>query len=71
MNATERLNGRWFVTVTECASVLEVDSRTVRRAIDRGEVPAVRVGTQYRVPAAWLREHASPGRRENPADLAG
>lgn len=71
VNATERLNGRWFVTVTECASVLEVDPRTVRRAIDRGEIPAVRVGTQYRVPVAWLRERAGPGLSENPVASAG
>ncbi|SEC89202.1 DNA binding domain-containing protein, excisionase family [Streptomyces sp. 3213] len=58
MNATERLHGRWFATITEAAEVLHVDPRTVRRAIDRGELPAVRVGQQLRVPVAWLRERA-------------
>ncbi|MGV9243579.1 helix-turn-helix domain-containing protein [Streptomyces sp. NPDC003710] len=58
MNAAERLHGRWFATVTEAAEVLHVDRRTVCRAIDRGEIPAVRVGQQLRVPVAWLRERA-------------
>ncbi|GAX52836.1 helix-turn-helix domain-containing protein [Streptomyces olivochromogenes] len=58
MNAAERLHGRWFATVTEAAEVLHVDRRTVCRAIDRGEIPAVRVGQQLRVPVAWIRERA-------------
>lgn len=58
MNAAERLHGRWFATVTEAAEVLHVDRRTVCRAIDRGEIPSVRVGQQLRVPVAWLRERA-------------
>lgn len=59
VSASERLDGRWFVSVAEVAEVLGVDPRTVRRAIEAGEVPAVRVGQRYRVPAAWLRERAS------------
>ncbi|MCH5674215.1 helix-turn-helix domain-containing protein [Streptomyces gilvus] len=58
MNAAERLHGRWFATVTEAAEILHVDRRTVYRAIDLGEIPAVRVGQQLRVPVAWLRERA-------------
>jgi excisionase family DNA binding protein len=71
VNAAERLNGRWFVTIAEAAEILHVDPRTVRRAIDRGQVPAVRVGQQYRVPVAWLRERAGPGSAENPVASAG
>lgn len=58
MNAADRLNGRWFATVTEAAEILHVDRRTVYRALDRGEIPGVRVGQQLRVPVAWLRERA-------------
>ncbi|WP_430378425.1 helix-turn-helix domain-containing protein [Streptomyces sp. B1-3] len=58
MNAAERLHGRWFATVSEAAEILHVDRRTVCRAIDREEIPAVRVGQQLRVPVAWLRERA-------------
>jgi excisionase family DNA binding protein len=58
VNAAERLHGRWFATVTEAAEILHVDRRTVYRAIDLGEIPAVRVGQQLRVPVAWLRERA-------------
>jgi excisionase family DNA binding protein len=71
VNADERLNGRWFVTITEAAAILEIDPRTVRRAIDRGDVPAVRVGQQYRVPAAWLREHAGLAPADGPIASAG
>jgi excisionase family DNA binding protein len=58
VNAAERLRGRWFATVAEAAEVLHVDRRTVLRAIDRGEIPAVRVGQQLRVPVVWIRERA-------------
>ncbi|MGH2531480.1 MAG: helix-turn-helix domain-containing protein [Thermomicrobiales bacterium] len=33
-----------FLTVAEAASILKVDRSTVRRWIDRGDLPAVRVG---------------------------
>ncbi|MFG5720305.1 helix-turn-helix domain-containing protein [Streptomyces murinus] len=59
MNVTAaRLRGRWFATVAETAEVLHVDPRTVYRAIDLGEIPAVRVGQQLRVPVAWLEAQA-------------
>ncbi len=33
-----------FLTVAEIAAVLKVNAQTVRNWIDRGELPAVRVG---------------------------
>jgi excisionase family DNA binding protein len=57
--------GRVFALVREAAAVLGADVRTVRRAIENGDVPAVRVGSVTRVPVAWLREKAmidGPGR---------
>jgi excisionase family DNA binding protein len=33
-----------LLTLDECASVLRVDRRTVRRMIDRGELQAVKLG---------------------------
>jgi excisionase family DNA binding protein len=66
VTASTRLNDKWFLTVSECAGVLEVDPRTVRRAIDRGEIPAVRVGTNLRVPMAWLRERAHRDGEQHP-----
>lgn len=56
--ALERLSGKLFVTTTECAAVLRYDVRTLRKAIEAGEVPAVKAGSTYRIPAAWLRQQA-------------
>jgi len=53
-----RLNGRLFATTTEVATVLHYDGRTVRRAIEAGEIPAVKAGATWRVPVKWLQEQA-------------
>lgn len=47
-----QLRGRLFITVAEAAQVLEVDPRTLRRSIDAGEFPAVRVAASVRIPVA-------------------
>jgi excisionase family DNA binding protein len=56
--ALERLEGRLFAKTPEVAAVLRCDVRTLRKAIAAGEIPAVRVGPEYRIPTAWLREKA-------------
>jgi excisionase family DNA binding protein len=48
-----------FVSAPECATIMNVDARTIRRTIAEGSIPAARVGAQYRVPVAWLREQAA------------
>jgi excisionase family DNA binding protein len=52
--------GRLFVSVPEASAILGLDreGRTVRKAIEAGEIPAVRVGPQWRIPVAWIREQA-------------
>jgi excisionase family DNA binding protein len=40
-----------FVTVNEVAEALRVSRMTVYRLIKQGELPAVRVGSRYRVSA--------------------
>lgn len=59
--ALDRLDGKLFATTTETAAVLRYDARTLRKAIEAGEVPAVRAGVTYRVPVAWIREQARLG----------
>jgi excisionase family DNA binding protein len=54
------LDGFDFATVTETADVLRVDVRTVRRRIADGTFPSVQIGSEYRVPCAWLRQQARP-----------
>jgi excisionase family DNA binding protein len=50
------LMGRLFITVTEAAKILELDPRTLRRSIEAGECPAVRISDTVRVPLpAFLR----------------
>ena len=54
-----RLYGeRLLLTLPEAAKALSVASRTVRRLIERGELPKVKVGRCVRVPAlavqAWV-----------------
>lgn len=45
--------GRLFATVTEAASILEVDPRTIRHGIDSGAIPAIKVaGNTTRIP--WV-----------------
>jgi excisionase family DNA binding protein len=46
------LRARLFTTVPVVADLLDLDERTVRRGIQRGELPAVRVGNTLRIPVA-------------------
>lgn len=54
----ELLRGRLFVTTQDAAVILGVDRRTLNRAIASGDIPAVRVGAQWRISCAWLRAAA-------------
>jgi excisionase family DNA binding protein len=46
-----------FVTVAEVAVVMRVSKMTVYRMVHSGELPAVRVGRSFRVPAKAVREY--------------
>jgi hypothetical protein len=59
--------GRLFATAPETAQVLRSDERTVRRALEAGQIPGFRVGVTWRVPVAWLREQAGLGSGSEPA----
>jgi excisionase family DNA binding protein len=61
--ALARLDGRLFATVTEVSAILSYDpqGRTVRRAIAAGEIPAIRAGSTWRVPTAWIRAQVGLG----------
>ena len=56
--ALERLDGKLFATTSECAAVLRYDARTVRSAIEAGEIPHVKYGSTYRIPVSWILEKA-------------
>lgn len=53
--------GLSFVSAREAAAILRADPRTVRRSIAAGDIPATRVGAQFRVPVEWLRQAAGEG----------
>jgi excisionase family DNA binding protein len=50
--------GRLFATVPEFVEVSGYDARTVRKGIEAGEIPAIRVGATWRIPVAWIRAQA-------------
>lgn len=46
--------GSQYLTVGEAAERLRVDPRTLRQAIDAGQIPAVRLGRAIRIPAGQI-----------------
>ncbi|MCW2888310.1 MAG: Helix-turn-helix domain [Streptosporangiaceae bacterium] len=50
----EELRERNFVNVAETAAFFGLDDRTVRRAIQTGQIPAQKIGTQMRIPVPAL-----------------
>jgi excisionase family DNA binding protein len=50
-----------FATVPEAVPLLRMDERTIRAACARGEIPAVRIGLQWRIPMSWMRRAAGLG----------
>jgi excisionase family DNA binding protein len=61
MSDLQVLDGKLFAEVPEAAEILRYDPRTVRRALEAGDIPGVRVGGRWRIPTAWLREQARIG----------
>jgi excisionase family DNA binding protein len=59
--ALDRVKTKLFATSTEAAVILDIDCRTLRSAIERGEIPATRAGATWRVPVSWLCEQARLG----------
>ena len=56
------LDGQNFTGVPEAAAILGgCDPRPVRAEIRAGRIPAIRVGTRWMVPVAWLREQVLGG----------
>jgi excisionase family DNA binding protein len=60
-SALDRIRGKLFATTTEAGAVLRYDHRTIRKGIEAGEIPAVRMGTTWRIPVEWIRRQAGLG----------
>jgi hypothetical protein len=54
--ALKRIHGRLFATTTEAAAILDYDPRAIRKAIDAGEIPGIRVHGTRRVAVSWIEE---------------
>jgi excisionase family DNA binding protein len=68
MHPVKTITTRLFINTEEAAAILGVDPRTLRRAVERGEVPATRLGVRILIPTAWLRSQAArDGGGEPPA----
>lgn len=53
------LEGRIFVSVPELAELMGCDPRTVRAGIEKGEIPATRIGHVWRIPMEWVEKAAN------------
>ncbi|WP_182347997.1 helix-turn-helix domain-containing protein [Tomitella gaofuii] len=51
------LAGTNFLTVAEVATMMRVSKMTVYRLLHGGELPSVRVGRSFRVPAKAVHEY--------------
>ena len=45
-----------FVNAKECAHILGFTKYTVYNLIKSGNIPAVKIGKEYRIPVKWLEE---------------
>ncbi|MDN5757367.1 MAG: helix-turn-helix domain-containing protein [Tomitella sp.] len=51
------LEGTQFLTVAEVAAMMRVSKMTVYRLLHNGDLPSVRVGRSFRVPAQAVHEY--------------
>jgi excisionase family DNA binding protein len=52
-----------LLTIREVAEVLRIHSRTAYRLVKDGQIAAIRVGSQWRVPETALHEYVATGWR--------
>ena len=57
MSTERQLSEVRFLTVAEVASIMRVSKMTVYRLVHGGDLPAVRVGRSFRVPADAVHEY--------------
>jgi excisionase family DNA binding protein len=55
-----------FLTVSEAAARLQVSVKTIRRLIDRGDLPALRIGHLIRIPEESFESFLEARKIKNP-----
>ncbi|WP_124055307.1 helix-turn-helix domain-containing protein [Arcanobacterium ihumii] len=60
-----------FFTVAEVAEITRVSRMTVYRMVHAGELPAVRVGSSYRVPRSALDQLLAGGAEDERREVSG
>jgi excisionase family DNA binding protein len=64
-----------FLTTHQVQELLSIDRTTIYRMVQSGQLPAIRVGKQWRFARIeidrWLRSQTASGGRESPAPYAG
>jgi excisionase family DNA binding protein len=61
MRSAVAIPERLFASVPEVAEILGSDPRTVRRALEAGQIPGTKVGAFWKIPTSWLRQAAEGG----------
>jgi excisionase family DNA binding protein len=56
-SSQDSLSGVEFLTVAEVAAIMRVSKMTVYRLVHAGELPAIRVGRSFRVPAQAVHDY--------------
>jgi excisionase family DNA binding protein len=49
-----------MLTVNQVAELLQVEPRTIRRNIERGDVPAKKIGRIWRIPRTFVQAYLEP-----------
>jgi len=55
-----------FLTVSEAATRLQISAKTIRRLIDRGDLPALRIGHLIRIPEESFESFLKARQINNP-----
>jgi excisionase family DNA binding protein len=58
-----------FLTIAEVSQTLRLKPQTLYKMIKEGEIPAVRVGSQWRIPEEkfqeWINQKLAPRQEDN------
>mgnify|MGYP001401759902 CR=1 FL=1 len=54
-----------LLTVNEATKLLRIDRKTLYKLIKRGEIPAIRLGSQWRIPKEALEKMISDTNNRN------